>query len=108
MRGSGDGPGGREETAAGRERPARPARACPLGTVLRLAQQFVPGQAGIPQPALRVQDPQLRRPSGRPEAIPRDADLDPLPHHLAPEPDPGPTAQFQPERRDLGQGARQG
>ena len=85
---------------AGDGRPARPRRA--------LSQQLAPGQAGIAQPALRVQDPQLRRPPGRPEAIPRHADLCPLPHHVSPQPDPRPPAQLQPQRGDLGQGAGQG
>jgi hypothetical protein len=72
-----------------------------------LSQQLVAGQASVPQPALRVQDPQLRRAPRRPEAILRDAHLHPLPDDLPPELHPRPPAQLQPQRRHLGQGAGQ-
>jgi hypothetical protein len=80
--------------------------ACPRHG-FHLAQQIGPGQAGIPQPALRVEDPQFRRPPRRPEAIPRDTHLYPLAHHFSSEPDPRPAAQLQSQRRDLRQGAGQ-
>ena len=68
-----------------------------------LSQKLAPGQAGVAQPALRVQDSHLGRPAGRTEPIPRHANLDPLAHHVPAESDPRPPGQLQPECRDLGQ-----
>ena len=73
-----------------------------------LSQELGPRQAGITQPALRVQDSQFRRTARRPKPIPRHADLGPLAHHVAAQSNPGSPPQLQPQRRDLGKGARQG
>jgi hypothetical protein len=73
-----------------------------------LPQQLVSGQAGIPQAAVRVQDPKLRRSTRRPKPVSRDTHLRPLSHHVTSQPDPRPTAQLQPQSRNLGQHARQG
>ena len=80
--------------------PTRPRR--------NLSQQLAPRQAGIAQPALCVQDSQLRRTARRPKPIPRHADLSPLPHHVPAQPNPGSPAQLQPQRRNLGESAGQG
>jgi hypothetical protein len=86
--------------SAGDAQPTRAHRA--------LSKELVPRQTGIAQPALRVQDPQLRRSTGRRKPIPRNADFGPLPHHVSSQPNPRPPAQFQPQRRNLGESARQG
>jgi hypothetical protein len=73
-----------------------------------LSQQFVPSQACVPRSTLRVHDPNLRRPTGRPIPIPRDAHLGPLPDHVSTEADPRPPAQLQAKRGDLSKGAGNG
>ena len=73
--------------ARGRRR--RPAGRCPAaprdGLLL---QELVAGQAAVPRPALRVEDPQRGPPVRHPVVVLRDADLRPLPHDLATQPDP--------------------
>ena len=73
-----------------------------------LPQEIAPDQAGVAQAALRVQDPQLGRPAGRPEPIPSHADLGPLPHHVSPQSNPCSPVQLQPQRGDLYENACQG
>jgi hypothetical protein len=90
----------RHSRSAGDGETARPRRA--------LSQKLGPGQAGIAQAALRVQDPQLRGPTRRPEPVPRHEDLRPLADHVTPQPDPRPPAQLQSQRGDLGEGTGQG
>ena len=46
------------------------------------------GQAAVPRPAFRVEDPERGPPVRRPVVVLRDADLRPLPHDLATQPDP--------------------
>jgi len=65
-------------------------------------------EAGIAQPAFRIHDPQLGRATGRPESVACNANLRPLADDVPAEPDPRPTTQLQPQRRDLGQNAGQG
>jgi hypothetical protein len=84
---------------ARRHSPGRPARR-------RLSQELVTSQTGVPQPALGVQDAKLGGSARRPVTVPRDAHLHPLADHVPTQPDPGPPAQLQAERGDLGQGAR--
>ena len=72
-----------------------------------LSQKLGPGQAGVAQAALRVQDPQFRGPARRPEPVPRHADLRPLADYVPSQPDPRPPAQLQPQRGDLGESAGQ-
>jgi hypothetical protein len=90
----------RDLRSAGDARPACPQRA--------FSQKLVPRQAGIAQPALRVQDPQLRCSTGWREPIPRHANLGPLPHHVSSQSDPRSAAQLQPQRSNLGKGTGQG
>jgi len=71
-------------------------------------KKLFPRQAGIAQPALRVQDPQLRRSPGRRKPIPRHEGLGPLPNHISAQSNPRPPTQLQSQRRDLGKRARQG
>ena len=73
-----------------------------------LSQQLVPSQTCVPRSTLRVHDPNLRRPTGRPIPIPRDAHLGPLPDHVSTEADPRPPAQLQAKRGDLGKRAGNG
>ena len=98
-------PGGRQSGRSGSGTPggnARPASRC------RFSQQLIATQACVPRAALRVQDPKLRRPPRRPVPIPRYANLGPLPHDVPPEAYPGPPAQLQTERGDLGDRAGYG
>ena len=60
-----------------------------------LHQELVAGQAAVSRPALRVEDPERGPPVRRPVVVLRDADLRPLPHDLATQPDPAPPAEFQ-------------
>ena len=110
-------PGGRDLIA----RPGAPRRRhSPSGTGQRarhsqptrsrrnLSQKLAPRQAAIAQPALRVQDLQLRRTARRPKPIPRHTDFGSLTNHVPAQPNPPSTAQLQPQRRDLSESARQG
>jgi hypothetical protein len=91
---------GRHPRPARRHSAGRPARR------RRLSQKLVTNQTGVPRPALGVQDAKLGGSARRSVAVPRDAHLHALPDHVPTQPDPGPPAQLQPERGDLGQGAR--
>jgi hypothetical protein len=73
-----------------------------------LLQKLTPPQAGIAQPALRVENSQFRRPARRPEPIPCHANLGSLPYHVSPQPNPRSTAQLQPQCGDLAESTRQG
>jgi hypothetical protein len=74
----------------------------------RLSQKLASRQASIAQPTFRIQDLQLGRAAGRPKSVACDADLRPLADHVPAKPNPRPTTQLQPQRRDLNQDARQG
>jgi hypothetical protein len=73
-----------------------------------LSQKLAPRQAGIAQPALRVEDSQFRRPTRRPEPIPCHANFGSLPYHVSPQPNPRSMTQFQPQCGDLAESTRQG
>jgi len=60
-----------------------------------LHQELVAGQAAVPRPAFRVEDPERGPPVRRPVAVLRDADLRPLPHDLATQPDPAAPPELQ-------------
>ena len=81
---------GLQEDDAGRPDDARRR---PRGGLLR--QELVAGQAAVPRPALRVEDPERSPPVRRPVVVLRDADLRPLPHDLATQPDPAAPAKLQ-------------
>jgi hypothetical protein len=53
-------------------------------TLRGLSQKLSPRQAGIAQPALRVENSQFRRPARQPEPIPCHANLGSLPYHVSP------------------------
>jgi len=94
--------GGARPGDAGRRNPGQPTR-----PRRALSQKLAPRQAGIAQPAIRVQDSHLRRSPGWREPIPGHADLDPLPHHVSPQSNPRSAAQLQPQRSDLAEGTGQ-
>ena len=51
-------------------------------------EQLVASQARIPVAAVRIEDPELRAPAGRPEPAARDEHLRPLPDDVPSETDP--------------------
>jgi hypothetical protein len=53
-----------------------------------LHQELVAGQAAVSRPAFRVEDPERGPPVRHPVTVLRDADLGPLAHDLATQPDP--------------------
>jgi len=85
-----DGGGGLEE--GGGARPEDAGRRPRDGL---LHQELVAGQAAVPRPALRVEDPERGPPVRRPVVVLRDADLRPLSHDLATQPDPAAPPELQ-------------
>jgi hypothetical protein len=102
-------PDGPRRSDSGQE-PARPLDrfGWAANTLRGLSQKLAPRQAGIAQPALRVENSQFRRPARRPEPIPCHANLGSLPYHVSPQSNPRSTAQLQPQRSDLAESTRQG
>lgn len=68
-----------------------------------IGQQRVGPEAGVPRPAFRVEDPDLRPPARRAEAVPGDRHLRPLADDVAAEPDPRPADQVEPQSDRGGQ-----
>ena len=71
-----------------------------------LPKEGVPGEAAIALAAVRVEDPEVCAPPRRPEMVPGDNHLRPLPDDVTAQPNPRPTDQFQPEPDRLTQRAR--
>ncbi len=71
-------------------------------------QEARPAQAGVPGPALRVQDLEGRATAGRPVAAARDGGLAALSDHVPPQADPARSPQLQPQAARLldGRGER--
>ena len=87
--GAATGGGARPEDAGRRSRDWL----CPHAGLLH--QELVAGQAAIPRPALRVEDPERGPPVRHPVVVLRDAHLRPLPHDLATQPDPAAPPELQ-------------
>ena len=66
-----------------------------------LGQEGLEAEAGIPIPAIGIEDPERRPPTGRTGSAARDDDLGGLPDDIAAQPDPGPTGQLQADPRPL-------
>jgi hypothetical protein len=62
-------------------------------------------EAGIPLPAVGIEDSEGRVPPRWTEPAPPDRRVGPLAHDVTAEPDPGPARQLEPERGCLGHGA---
>ena len=62
-----------------------------------LVEEGRPAEASVPRAAIRVQDPDLRPATRRPEAAAGHLDLGPLSDDVVAEPDPGPTLELQAE-----------
>jgi hypothetical protein len=60
-------------------------------------QQGLPGETRVPLAALGVQDPERRPTPGWPVAVVRHERLGPLPDDVAPEPDPRPAGELEPD-----------
>ncbi len=60
-----------------------------------LLQELVAGQAAVPRPTLRIEDPERGPPVRRPVVVLRDADFRPLSNDLATQPNPAGPAELQ-------------
>jgi hypothetical protein len=68
-------------------------------------EEPVPAETGIALAAVGVEDPERRPPPRRAVAVPGDQCLGPLADDVAPEADPRPAGQLQPETRGFGHGS---
>ena len=70
-------------------------------------EEVLPAEAGIAFAAVRVKDPKGGSPPRRPEPVAGDERLGLLADHVAPEPDPRPADQLEPQAGRLGDGRRE-
>jgi hypothetical protein len=70
-----------------------------------LPEEQVVVEAGVPIAAVGVEDPEIRPPARRPEAVPGNHHLGPLADDVAAEPDPGASGELEPEPDRFGEGA---
>src|SRR5512145_768197 len=70
-------------------------------------EEVIPAEAGIALAAVRVEDPKGCSPPRRPEPVAGDERLGLLADHVAPQSDPCPADQLEPEAGRLGDGRRE-
>ena len=70
-------------------------------------EEVLPAEAGVALAAVRVEDPEGGSPPRRPEPVAGDDRLGLLADDVAPEPDPRPAGQLEPQAGRLGDGRRE-